>query len=136
MEEAVREIFADVWRNAARYYPEQGSEEVFITMIARRWLIDRLRRAAHRGRERVGDDNDWLGWGDPSDSANVCDEARGARRAIMLLRPELRVVLELGVLQGLSHSEIAHRLQMPLDTVKILMARGLIQVREFMGNRE
>jgi RNA polymerase sigma-70 factor (ECF subfamily) len=135
-EEAVEEIFADVWRSAARYHPEQGSEEVFITMIARRRLIDRMRRAAHHGHVRASDDSDSLGWGDPSIWGGVCDEARGARRSIMRLRPELRMVLELGVLQGLSHLEIAHRLQMPLDTVTTLMARGLIQVREFMANRD
>jgi RNA polymerase sigma-70 factor, ECF subfamily len=132
IEELVREVFADVWRNAARYDPEQGSEEIFVAMIARRRLIDRLRRAAHR-RARLRDDNDSPGWGDPSNGAGVCNEAQAARRAIMRVRPELRMVLELGLLQGLSHSEIAHRLQMPLDIVKTLMARGLIQVREVMG---
>lgn len=136
VDEVVQEIFADVWRSAARYHPEQGSEEVFITMIARRRLIDRMRRAAQRGRARASDENDSLGWGDQSNSANVCNEGRAARRCITWLRPELRMVLELGVLQGLSSSEIAHRLHMPPGTVKTMMGRGLIQVQELMGNRE
>ena len=51
----------------------------------------------------------------------------------MQLRPEQRQVLELGILQGLSHSEIADVLKMPLGTVKTMMRRGLIQVRELMG---
>jgi RNA polymerase sigma-70 factor (ECF subfamily) len=51
----------------------------------------------------------------------------------MQLRPEQRQVLELGLLQGLSHSEIAATLQIPLGTVKTMMRRGLIQVRELMG---
>jgi RNA polymerase sigma-70 factor (ECF subfamily) len=131
---SVREIFVDVWRSAARYHPELGSEEVFIAMIARRRLIGRTRRAAPRDPARTSDETYSLGRGDPSHW--VCDEARAARQAIMLLRPELRRVLELGVLQGLSHSDIAHRLQIPLESVKTLMARGLIQLREFMGNRE
>jgi len=132
IEQVVREIFADVWRNAARYDPEQGSEEIFITMIARRRLIDRMRRAARRGRARASGENAPLGWGDPASSTSVCYEARAARRALRRLRPEQRMVLELGVLQGLSHMEIADRLQMPLDTVKTLMARGLIRMREAM----
>jgi RNA polymerase sigma-70 factor (ECF subfamily) len=136
IEETVQEIFADVWRSAARYHPEHGSEEVFITMIARRRLIDRMRRAAHGGLARASDDNDALGWGDPSISADVCDEARAARRSIMRLRPELRMVLKLAVLQGSTHLDIAHRLQVPLHTVKTMMARALIQVREFMASRE
>jgi DNA-directed RNA polymerase specialized sigma24 family protein len=51
----------------------------------------------------------------------------------MQLRPEQRQVLEMGLLQGLTHSEIAEALHMPLGTVKTMMRRGLIQVRQFMG---
>jgi RNA polymerase sigma-70 factor (ECF subfamily) len=51
----------------------------------------------------------------------------------MQLRPEQRQVLELGLLQGLSHSEISEALKMPLGTVKTMMRRGLIQVRHLMG---
>ena len=50
-EDAVQDIFFDLWRNAGRFDPEQGSEKVFITMIARRRLIDRLR--AHERRALV-----------------------------------------------------------------------------------
>ena len=49
------------------------------------------------------------------------------------MRPEHRQVLELGLLHGLSQSEIAVRLSMPLGTVKSFMRRGLIRVREFMN---
>ena len=54
-------------------------------------------------------------------------------RALAELRPEQRQVLELGLLHGLSQSEIATRLSMPLGTVKSFMRRGLIRVREFMN---
>jgi RNA polymerase sigma-70 factor (ECF subfamily) len=131
-EDAVQEIFADLWRSAGRFDPAQGSEEVFITMIARRRLIDRMRRAAQRDRPHSIANIDALGWPDPSYGADMSAEAQAAGRAVMQLRPELRKVLELGLLQGLSHSEIANRLEMPLETVKILMRRGLSQVRELM----
>ena len=48
-------------------------------------------------------------------------------------RPEQRQVLELGLLHGLSQSEIAARLQMPLGTVKSFMRRGLVKVREYLN---
>jgi RNA polymerase sigma-70 factor (ECF subfamily) len=60
-------------------------------------------------------------------------EAEQATRALAGLRPEQRQVLELGLLHGLSQSEIAARLSMPLGTVKSFMRRGLIRVREFMN---
>src|SRR5260370_2342586 len=43
-EDAVQEIFTDIWRSSGRFDPAQGSEKVFVTTIARRRLIDRWRR--------------------------------------------------------------------------------------------
>src|SRR4051794_24108813 len=46
-EDAVQEIFTDVWRSAARFDVRSGTEATFIATIARRRLIDR-RRSRHR----------------------------------------------------------------------------------------
>lgn len=129
-EAAVQEIFADVWRTAARFDPEQGSQEVFITMVARRRLLDRMRRAAQHNRPQSTDAS--LSWADAGNGA-TCADASAAGRAVMQLRPELRKVLQLGLLQGMSHAEIADALHLPVATVRTMMTRGLTQVREFMG---
>jgi RNA polymerase sigma-70 factor (ECF subfamily) len=70
---------------------------------------------------------------DSFNSSETSMEAEQATRALAELRPEQRQVLELGLLHGLSQSEIATRLQMPLGTVKSFMRRGLIKVREHMN---
>jgi RNA polymerase sigma-70 factor, ECF subfamily len=132
-EDAVQEIFTDIWRSASRFDPAQGSEKVFVATIARRRLIDRLRRISNQGTTTSTDEIDTLTWADPRNHAEMSAEAQTAARAVMQLRPEQRQVLELGLLQGLSHSEIAETLNMPLGTVKTMMRRGLIQVRELMG---
>lgn len=133
-EDAVQEIFTDIWRSASRFDPEQGSEKVFVATIARRRLIDRLRRAGRHATSELTDEMESsLAWADPGTHAETCAEAQTAARAVMQLRPEQRQVLELGLLQGLSHSEIAEALQMPLGTVKTMMRRGLLQVRQLMG---
>jgi RNA polymerase sigma-70 factor (ECF subfamily) len=132
-EDAVQEIFTDIWRSAARFDPRQGSETVFVATIARRRLIDRLRRVSNQGTTESTDAVESLEWADPGIHAETSAEARTAARAVMQLRPEQRQVLELGLLQGLSHSEIAEALRMPLGTVKTMMRRGLIQVRQLMG---
>jgi RNA polymerase sigma-70 factor (ECF subfamily) len=128
-EQAVQEIFSEVWRSADRFDPAQGSEKVFVATIARRRLIDRMRRAARQGLAE-SDDIHSLSW-----AGGPCVEAAAAARAVMQVRPELRRVLELGVLRGLNHSEIAEVLRMPVATVKATMLRGLIQVRELMGKQ-
>ena len=132
-EDAVQEIFTDIWRSANRFDPVQGSEKVFIATIARRRLIDRLRRVSNQGTTAPTEELDSLTWADPGVHAETCAEAQTAARAVMQLRPEQRQVLELALLQGLSHAEIAETLGMPLGTVKTMMRRGLIQVRELMG---
>ena len=132
-EDAVQEIFTDIWRSSARFDPLQGSEKIFIATIARRRLIDRLRRAGNRITVELTDEMESLAWSDPGTLAETSVEAETAARAVMQLRPEQRQVLEMGLLQGLSHSEIAAALHMPLGTVKTMMRRGLIQVRQFMG---
>ena len=132
-EDATQEIFLDIWRSAARFDASQGSEKVFIAMIARRRLIDRLRKTTAEPPMDSVDDLESVTWCDPGTASEVSLEAEQAVRALAELRPEQRQVLELGLLHGLSQSEIAARLSMPLGTVKSFMRRGLIKVREFMN---
>jgi RNA polymerase sigma-70 factor, ECF subfamily len=132
-EDAVQEIFTDVWRSAHRFDASAGTEKVFVTTIARRRLIDRMRRLSNRVQTESTDVLDELGFHTPDTAAEVSVEAERAARVLATLRPEQRQVIELGLLQGLSHSEIAAVTGMPLGTVKTFMRRGLIQVREMLG---
>lgn len=133
-QEAVREIFNEIWRSASRFDPAQGAEPIFVATIARRRLIDRTRHAAHT---TAADSKDLraLSWLNASYNADVCAEAQAAAHAVMQLRPELQRVLELGILHGLSHADIARVMGVPVRTVKTMMCRGLIQVRELMSQR-
>jgi len=132
-EDATQEIFLDIWRSAGRFDASQGSDKVFIAMIARRRLIDRLRKTSAEPPMDPLEALDAVAWADPGTAAETAIEAEQAARALAELRPEQRQVLELGLLHGLSQSEIATRLEMPLGTVKSFMRRGLIKVREYMN---
>ena len=132
-EDAVQEIFIDIWKNAARFDESQASETTFVAMIARRRLIDRLRKINRQpGIDSLEDIQS-----EPSNGKNqdlqVCVEAKEAAQAMKNLRPEQRQILHLSIVQGFSHQEIADFLKMPLGTVKTHARRGLLQVREFLG---
>lgn len=137
-EDAVQEIFVDIWKNADRFDENQSSETTFIAMIARRRLIDRLRH--HRRRISADSLEDMLS--EPTNRADeemqIGVEAKDAARALQTLRPEQRQVLILSIVQGLSHQEIAEALKIPLGTVKTHARRGLLLAREFleMKNRD
>jgi RNA polymerase sigma-70 factor (ECF subfamily) len=132
-EDAVQEIFLDVWKNAGRFDPAQASETTFVAMIARRRLIDKIR---HTQRRISADSIDEV-LAEPSVrddqvmQTNV--EAREAAKALDQLRPEQRQVLQLSIVHGLSHQEISDSIGMPLGTVKTHARRGIIQVREILG---
>ena len=131
-EDATQEIFLDIWKSAGRYDESKGSETLFVAMIARRRLIDRIRR---QSRQPHMEDVDAPGFelvGSTSLDGETVSEAALAAQAVATLKPAQQRVLELGLLQGLSHSEIADVTGMPLGTVKTQMRRGLIKVRELM----
>ncbi len=132
-EDAVQEIFIDVWKNAARFDGTQASETTFVAMIARRRLIDRIRLS----QRRLAPDSLEDVLTEPSNTADremqISLEAREAFEALRELRPEQRKVLQLSIVHGLSHQEIADATGMPLGTVKTHARRGIIQAREIMG---
>ncbi len=134
-EDAVQEIFVDLWKSAARYDPSVASEATFIAMIARRRLIDRRRRSARAPALR--ELNDSVGAGTAENPAHPCgevgEEAAIALRALQDLRPEQQRVLRLSVFQGLSHERISEVTGLPLGTVKTHARRGLMRVREILG---
>ena len=132
-EDAVQEIFVDIWKNSARFDETQSSETTFIAMIARRRLIDRLRYS----NRRISADSLEDIVAEPANTTETdlqtCVEAKEAAKALHTLRPEQRQVLQLSIIRGLSHQEISDATGMPLGTVKTHARRGLLQVREFLG---
>lgn len=132
-EDAVQEIFIDVWKNAERFDETQASETTFVAMIARRRLIDRMRKQNRQ--PSIDSLEDILA--EPSENKNLdmqtSIEAKEAAQAMKQLRPEQRQILHLSIVQGLSHQEIADALKMPLGTVKTHARRGLMQVREILN---
>jgi RNA polymerase sigma factor (sigma-70 family) len=126
-EDAVQEIFLDLWKSAARFDPQVASEPVFIAMIARRRLIDRQRTRRRRPATETIERE--LPIVDHARGPESCAEAFQAARALDRLRPEQRHVLVLATCHGLSHGEIAERTGMPLGTVKAHARRGLQSIR-------
>ena len=132
-EDGTQDIFLELWKSAARYDAAAGSEAVFITTIARRRMIDRLRAKERRPKTETLDETYTLNIADPgSDEGMLAAEAAIASRAVAQLDEGQRQILLMGVVQGMTHSEIAAATGKPLGTVKTQLRRGLIRVRELI----
>jgi RNA polymerase sigma-70 factor (ECF subfamily) len=134
-EDAVQEIFLEVWRSAARYDASVASELTFVLTIARRRLIDRARRSRNAPRASGADAVETL-VADPAlagASAELSEDAARVAAAMAKLRPEQRSVLEMAFFAGQTHHQISAETGMPLGTVKTHARRGLRRVRELLG---
>jgi RNA polymerase sigma factor (sigma-70 family) len=131
-EDAVQEIFIELWRHAGRFDAATAAESTFVATIARRRLIDR-----HRWRVRRPGAVPLVV--EPTSSAKLeadrleeLEEAQRARGFLEQLRPEQRQILELSFDQGMSQQEIADATRLPLGTVKTHVRRGLIRLRQLL----
>lgn len=134
-EDAVQEVFLELWRSANRFNPAVASEATFIAMIARRRLIDRLRRSSRRSEPRPIEEAS-VPAAQTASRVEVSDEAARAAEALSTLSAEQQRVLRLSICQGLSHEEIAGATGLPLGTVKTHCRRGLIRIREILEDRK
>lgn len=132
-EDAVQDIFVDIWRHASRFDPNAGSEATFVATITRRRLIDRIRKIGRQPASRPIDES---GGVVVSERANVpeapalSEEAALARQALSELSEDQQRVLQLSIFHGQSHERIAAATGLPLGTVKTHARRGLIRIRE------
>ena len=135
-EDAVQEVFLTLWKNAARFDETKSSEKTFIAMVTRRRLIDRIRHSKRRpeleafpedGREPVDSHHEQI-------ERSV--EAAQAARYLDSLTPVQRQIIQLSIYQGMSHSEIAKAVEMPVGTVKSHLFRGLAAVRKTVAEAQ
>ena len=131
-EDAVQEVFVRLWQTAERYDPRRAKLVTWVMLIARRHLIDRLRRNAVRGTPATFQP-DGVAPGEQRTPEQKPQEDE--RNGILLQRiaelPQLqRIVIERAYLQGYTLREVSEQLEAPLGTVKSALSRGLARLRE------
>lgn len=131
-EELTVDVFHDVWRRAAQYDANGGTVLGWIMNQARSRAIDRVR---FEQRKKRVDPHARAGMAAPS--ASVSDDALDLRERSQLLRDALtvltsdeRLAIETAFFSGLTHAEVATRLNQPLGTVKTRIRSGLGKLRQ------
>ena len=129
-EEILQETFLRLWRRAGQYEPERGSVLIWLLTIARYTALERLRFESHRPILSYGNEPSPILENIP-EPESTSEEARwrSLHLAVESLPEEQKSVIELAYFQGMSQSEIAEQLELPLGTVKTRLRTGMIRLR-------
>ena len=126
-EDLLHDVFLEAWRSAKDFDPKRGRVRTWLAIRMRSRALD-LQKSARVSRNAGDSGLDLLV--DDSEG-NSPDHAR-VRSALAELGPEQRRVLELAYFEGLSCTEIAARVEIPVGTVKSRIAAGLDRLRSFL----
>jgi RNA polymerase sigma-70 factor, ECF subfamily len=129
-EDAVQETFAAIWRSAASYRPERGPGAPWLYAVARNAIVDRARA---RGEATFADPPEAVAPdAGPDDRAESTYVSWRVHCAVQGLPEHEREVLELAYWSGLSQSEVARFLDIPLGTVKTRTRSGLAHLADLL----
>ena len=140
-QEALQDVFVQIWRRAATYDPAQSSVFSWAVLQTRSRVIDRLRARGRRARvitlftdEKTAATNVAHASAEPNaaDTLALDEEAARIRAMFDDLPAEQREAIELAFFSDMTHQQIAERLQEPLGTIKARIRRGLLKLREQM----
>ena len=128
-EDAVQETFAAVWRSARTYKPDRGAGAPWLYAVARNAIVDRSRSRSEPPGEVPDIASTELG---PDERAEASYVSWRVHRALEGLPPNERDVIELAYYSGLSQSEVADFLGIPLGTVKTRTRAGLGRLADLL----
>jgi RNA polymerase sigma-70 factor (ECF subfamily) len=131
--DALQDAFLRIAQRAGQFDPQRGAAEAWLGAIVRHAALD-LARA--RGRETPTDDptlGDAPVEPDALERVAAAAEGRRLRECLAALEERNRRGIVLAFVHGLSHAQIAARLDQPLGTVKAWIRRGLLRLRECLA---
>ncbi len=135
-EDVLQEAFSQVWRQASRFDTSRGTVVGWLVTVTRSRALDRLRRRRARPEAPDGDQAA-TEMADPSEGIDLqlvtTEQAERVRVALAALSDDQRVPLELAYYEGLSQSEIAATLSVPLGTIKTRMRQALRRLRDSLA---
>ena len=139
-QDVVQDVFIQIWDKAKLYDPAKGKPLTWALTMTRNRSIDRIRAIQRRTRlrddfekETVADES--AGIREALSGVDASEKTQILRDAVARLSPEQRKVIDLAFFGGLTQSEIADRLGEPLGTVKARARRGLMKLKEHLGEK-
>lgn len=142
-QDVAQEVFLRVWRRPGQFDLARGKFVTWLLSVTRNRSIDERRGQGRRLRREAlpttteeeevlpsGNERD-----DPAVATVLADERAAVRKALEVLPPEQKLVIQLAYFGGLTQSEIAEKLGQPLGTVKTRIRLGMQKMRSALAER-
>jgi RNA polymerase sigma-70 factor, ECF subfamily len=132
-EEVAQEVLLEVWRAAPKFEPGRGSAMAWVTTIAHRRAVDRVRseqRSAERQRRAA-----WypIAYDEVAETVEARLDRERVRRCLGALTSLQRESVTLAFYGGHTFREVAELLGVPEGTAKTRLRDGLIRLRDCLG---
>jgi RNA polymerase sigma-70 factor (ECF subfamily) len=137
-EDVLQETFVQIWEKADSFDPKLGTASSWAATLARNRSIDRIRASQRRARlqNEAGVENATIA--EDGETANSAlyglEKAKLIQSALVQLPAEQRQPIEMAFFSGLTQHEISEKLGEPLGTIKARIRRGLLQLRDKLGD--
>ena len=135
-EDAVQEAFLDLWRGAEKFDPARAKLSTWIAVLAHRRAVDIARREARRQTEAYEEHLAPADTYTTEERVVLREDQRSVRAALRDLPERERTVIELAYYGGLTQSQIAATLKIPLGTAKSRMFKALAMLNELLAPPE
>jgi RNA polymerase sigma-70 factor, ECF subfamily len=132
-EEVMQEVLLEVWRSAARFDPAAGSAAAWITTLAHRRAVDRVRSEQRAAQREIRAATAAVPYDEVADAVEASLDRERVRRCLAGLTELQREAVTLAYYGGYTYREVAQLLGVAVGTVKTRMRDGLIRLRDCLG---
>jgi RNA polymerase sigma-70 factor (ECF subfamily) len=132
-DEVAQEVLLEVWRTASRFDPARGSPLAWITTLAHRRAVDRVRSEQKAAQRELRAASHAIAYDEVTETVQARFDRERVRRCLGSLTELQRESVTLAYYDGYTYREVAELLGVAVGTVKTRMRDGLIRLRDCLG---
>jgi RNA polymerase sigma-70 factor, ECF subfamily len=132
-DEVAQEVLLEVWRTASRFDPARGSPLAWITTLAHRRAVDRVRSEQKAAQRELRAFSHAIAYDEVTETVQARFDRERVRRCLGSLTELQRESVTLAYYDGYTYREVAELLGVAVGTVKTRMRDGLIRLRDCLG---
>ena len=132
-EEVSQDVMLEIWRDAAKFDPQRGSAMAWVTTLAHRRAVDRVRSVQKQSDRELRVATADIPYDEVAEAAESTFERERVRRCLDSLTDLQRESVNLAYYRGYTYGQIASLLGVPTGTIKTRMRDALVRLRDCLG---